>query len=74
MADNKAKKGGGARKIGRGKIKGTRYQNQKTREKNKTVRVARSSGKPAALAYADRFNLRTWAVERLREFGKRRQK
>lgn len=74
MADKKGKKGGGARKIGRAKIKCARYQASKTRERNKTVRVARSSGKHAALAYAEKFNLRTWAVERLRAFERKRKR
>ena len=59
----------GNRKLGRDKVKCAKYRNDNTRAKNKTVRVAKSSGYGAALEYADRHGISQWAQKRLRFMG-----
>jgi len=51
------KAGKGNRKIGRNADKCKRYALEHRREKNKLRRVLRSSGKEAAVAYADKYAL-----------------
>ena len=48
---NKQAKSGGARKIGRNKVKCQRYRSRGTRFTNKLARVRQSSGPKAASAY-----------------------
>ncbi len=65
--ETKGKKGkGGRRKLGRDVKKCGRYKIGQFREKNKTVRVAKSSGLKAALEYAGKRGLASWAEKRLR--------
>ena len=68
MADAvKGKKGkGGRKKLGRDVKKCGLYKTRQFREKNKTVRVAKSNGLKAALEYAGKHGLISWAEKRLR--------
>ena len=50
MADKQAKSGG-AKKIGRNKVKCARYRSRDTRFKHKLARVLKSNGPEAANAY-----------------------
>lgn len=70
------KKGGkgGRRKIGRSLKKCAMYRINRTREKHKVVRIAKSSGHPEALIYAHRHGLMTWAETRLRKLNPKLQK
>lgn len=72
MAKEK-KRSGGARKIGRDKNKCASYRAYHTREKNKVPRIARSSLE-AAMRYADKFGLHTWAQTRLKDFAKSKER
>ncbi|PIV83656.1 MAG: hypothetical protein COW51_03585 [Candidatus Moranbacteria bacterium CG17_big_fil_post_rev_8_21_14_2_50_44_12] len=64
MSDNKAGKGG-TRKYGRNKEKCAAYRAQKRGEKNKIVRVFRSSGLSAAKTYARKYGIESFAAKRL---------
>lgn len=62
----KQQKGAGTKKYGRNKIRCVRYKLHKTREKHKIVRVAKSSGREAALEYATKHELLGWGINRLK--------
>ena len=51
MPQKKQGKSGGARKIGRNKVKCARYQSRDTRFRHKLARILKSNGKEAARIY-----------------------
>jgi len=60
--------GAGAKKYGRDKAKCLAYTHAHTRDKNKAVRIARSSGVKWALEYAAQRGIGDWARKRLMAF------
>lgn len=60
--------GAGAKKHGRDKEKCASYKGRHTRDQNKAVRVARSSGVKWALEYAAQHGIGEWARKRLVKF------
>ena len=63
MPEQKQKKGGGSKKIGRNKVKCAHYKAMHTREKNKLRRVLRSNGYGEAVTWATKHNVLSYLKE-----------
>lgn len=60
-----------SQKAGTQKDKCARYRLAKTREKHKIVRIRKSNGEKAALAYAAEHGLLAYAQKRLASMGRK---